>query len=119
MDYEKSCLGTLSDPIKAQNIFMTAIITKFPKEARNVLASYYEGMTDVKKYMNLQLRGEDYIPAGTIMAKRAVNASTKGEKLTLLQVRTSILILISEQSFPSSSSILLTCHERNPLAFLA
>ena len=87
MEYQKSCLTTLSDPIKARNIFMTVIITKFPKEARNVLASYYEGMLDVKKYMNIKLRGEDYIPAGTIMAKRAVNAPTKGEKLTLLQVR--------------------------------
>ena len=92
MEYQKSCLTTLSDPIKARNIFMTVIITKFPKEARNTLASYYEGMTEVKEFINLQLRSEDYISAGTIIAKRAVKASTKAEKLTLLQVRFTFLI---------------------------
>ena len=102
MEYQKSCLITLSDPIKAQNIFMTVIITKFPKEARNTLASYYEGMAEVKEFMNLQLRSEDYISAGTIMAERAVKASTKGEKLTLLQVRLTIILdkQRSEFDFP-------------------
>jgi len=85
LNFEKVCINATPDASKAQTNYLNSVVTKFPPEAVNLLSSYFGSMQDVKHIMNLQLRGQKYVAAGSIIAKRALSSTTERERLRLLQ----------------------------------
>ena len=93
MEFEKSCIDSNSKDTtdansakEARKTYLNAVVTQFPPEAVNQLASYFGSMQDVKHIMNLHLRGQKYAESGSFIAKRALSSSTERERLSLLQV---------------------------------
>lgn len=72
MEYEKTCMSSANDPVKAQATFMATTVSKFTKEGFNMLRRYYGSLLDVKNLMNLLLRAQKFTDAGSAMAKRAL-----------------------------------------------
>lgn len=90
MEYEKTCMGSINDPAKAQATFLSTVVSKFTKEGFNMMRRYYGTMTDMKHLMNLQLRAQKFTDAGSGMASRAMEKSDDPrERQAMLAVRTS------------------------------
>mmetsp|Transcript_16407 Transcript_16407/g.19003 ORF Transcript_16407/g.19003 Transcript_16407/m.19003 type:complete len:1168 (-) Transcript_16407:25-3528(-) len=85
LEYEKYCIGHISDPAKAQSKYLSTIVKKFPPEAVNLLAEYFSSMNDVKHVMNLHIKAQNAIKAGSIIAKRAMKLPREHERLKMLQ----------------------------------
>lgn len=91
MEFEKACMASASDVTKGQSAFLSTVIGKFTAEGFNTLRRYLETMPDVKSNMNLLLRAQKSIEAGSVIAKRSLDQDTElGEKLKLLGVRNGI-----------------------------
>lgn len=86
MDYEKSCLSSNSEQSKAQSIFLSSVVSKFPSEVVNLLTHYYSYLDDVKYVMNALLKSQKFVLAGTVMAKKALERSKDRDRAMLLQV---------------------------------
>ena len=70
------------------------IVNKFPAEGKNMLQTYYDACRtremdgNNKQGVNLLLRAQDYIAAGSNLARRALyNAASEGEERTLSKVK--------------------------------
>jgi len=85
MECEKACMANATDPSAGQNAFLGTVISKFTPEGFNTLRQYLETMPDVKNVMNLLLRAQQSIAAGSTIAKKAMEVNTDAsERLTLL-----------------------------------
>jgi len=102
MEFEKYCMSNAADPNKGQHNFLNTIVTKFPPEATNLLKTYYSSMSDVKFVMNLLLRSQNFVDAGTTMAKRALDSSKEQERLTMLKEASRVFGLGKESAFQKS-----------------
>ena len=88
MEYEKTCMGTINDPAKAQATFLSTVVSKFTKEGFNMMRRYYGTMADVKHLMNLQLRAQKFTDAGSGMAAKGMERSDDPrERQGMLAVR--------------------------------
>jgi hypothetical protein len=86
IEYEKSCLLSNAEQSKAQSIFLSSVVSKFPSEAVNLLTYYFSYLDDVKYVMNALLKSQKYVSAGTVMAKKALERSKDRDRAMLLQV---------------------------------
>mmetsp|Transcript_1244 Transcript_1244/g.1507 ORF Transcript_1244/g.1507 Transcript_1244/m.1507 type:complete len:240 (-) Transcript_1244:498-1217(-) len=59
-------------------------------------------MSDVKFVMNLLLRSQNFVDAGTTMAKRALDSSKEQERLTMLKEASRVFGLGKESAFQKS-----------------
>uniref|UniRef100_A0A7S4JMZ7 Vacuolar protein sorting-associated protein 16 homolog n=1 Tax=Odontella aurita TaxID=265563 RepID=A0A7S4JMZ7_9STRA len=97
--------GAAAKEVRGQ--FLSTVVTKFPPEAVNLLRQYYASDPDVKYAMNLLLRHQKFISAGTFMARRSLERpSAKGnkEKLSLLKEASRVFGLGKEGAFHKSST---------------
>lgn len=85
-DFEQFCLNQNAEKSQAQLKYLKTVVGQFPQEAVNLLKSYYSSMKDVKHVMNLLLRGQKFILAGSVITKRALNVLPDKEKKKMLQV---------------------------------
>lgn len=92
---------------EARGQFLSTVVTKFPPEAVNLLRQYYGSDPDVKYAMNLLLRHQKFISAGTFMARRALEklaAKDPKERLSLLKEASRVFGLGKEGVFHKSST---------------
>jgi len=87
MEYEKSCSSSYPEQSKAQSIFLSSVVSKFPTEAVNLLTHYYSYLDDVKFVMNALLKSQKFVSAGTVMAKKGLERSKDRDRVMLIQVR--------------------------------
>jgi vacuolar protein sorting-associated protein 16 len=76
MEYEKACMAGATDLSAGQNAFLGTVISKFTPEGFNTLRRYFQTMPDVKNVVNLLLRAQQSIAAGSTMAKKAMDTNT-------------------------------------------
>ena len=85
MKYEMRCMAIAKDLSAGQNTFVGTVISKFTPEGFNTLRIYFETMPDVKNVVNLLLRAQQSIAAGSTMAKKAMEADIDpSERFNLL-----------------------------------
>ena len=77
MEYEKACMASAIDVTAGQNTFVGTVINKFTAEGFDTLRRYLETMPDVKNVMNLLLRAQRSVDAGSTMAKKAFDPNNE------------------------------------------
>jgi hypothetical protein len=88
MEHEKTCMGTINDPAKAQATFLSTAVSKFTKEGFNMMQRYCDTMSDVKDLMNLQRRAQKFTDAGSGTASQAMDEKDNPrERLAMLAAR--------------------------------
>jgi len=102
MEYEKTCMTSISDPGKAQATFLSTVVSKFTKEGFNMIRRYYGTMSDVKHLINLLLRAQKFTDAGAAIAARALALDSKEdprERQAMMQEASRIFGLGKETAF--------------------
>jgi hypothetical protein len=103
MEFEKACMATASDIIAGQNTFLGTVITKFTPEGFNTLRRYLETMPDVKNSMNLLLRAQKSIDAGSAMGKKSFDSKNEPlERLKYLAEASRLFSIGKETTFQKS-----------------
>eukprot|EP00543_Licmophora_paradoxa_P010410 CAMPEP_0202477846 /NCGR_PEP_ID=MMETSP1360-20130828/94152_1 /ASSEMBLY_ACC=CAM_ASM_000848 /TAXON_ID=515479 /ORGANISM="Licmophora paradoxa, Strain CCMP2313" /LENGTH=795 /DNA_ID=CAMNT_0049105103 /DNA_START=45 /DNA_END=2432 /DNA_ORIENTATION=- len=100
MEFEKACMASASDVSKGQSSFLSTVISKFTSEGFNTLRRYLETMPDIKSNMNLLLRAQKSVDAGSLMAKRSHDPEMSvGEKIKVLAEASRIFGLGKDTAF--------------------
>ena len=100
MEYEKACMASGSDVTAGQNTFIGTVITKFTPEGFDTLRRYLETMPDVKNVMNLLLRAQRSVDAGSAMAKKSYGRNNEpSERLKFLAEASRLYSLGKETGF--------------------
>jgi hypothetical protein len=86
MECEKACMASAKDTSVGQSAFLSTVVLKFTAESVNTLRRYYEAMPDVKHVMNLLLRGNRFVDAGAVMARRGMSTADIREGQSMLKV---------------------------------
>lgn len=90
MEYQKACLASTPDVTKANQQFLTSVVTKFTPEAYNTMRKYLGTMPELSNVISLQNRAQKFQSAGVTVARKAL--AQKGdfrEKLGILAVSSS------------------------------
>jgi hypothetical protein len=104
MEYEKACMASSSDIAAGQNTFLGTVISKFTAEGFHTLRRYLETTPDIKNVMNLLLRAQKSIDAGSAMAKHACGQQEKSEVLKLLAEASRLYSLGKDTTFHKTST---------------
>jgi hypothetical protein len=88
MECERSCtaLGSSTDISKAQNTFLSSVVSSFTTEAFHVLRCYLTISSNVKTVTNLLLRAQKFVDAGEVVARRGCREQDYREKQGMLSV---------------------------------
>lgn len=84
MEYEKSCMASTPDGSARQSEFLGTVVSKFTPEGFNTLRRYLETMPDNKNVMNLFLKAQRSVDAGSSMARRAVESKDNPSEVSRL-----------------------------------
>ena len=87
MEYQKHCMSQYTDPGKANQVFMNAVITKFTPESYYTLRRYWGTLPDPKNEISLQVRAQKFTDAGMTIAKRALESriESRGKQAMLVE----------------------------------
>jgi hypothetical protein len=100
IQYRKHCMSQYQDALKANQAFLTTVVTKFPRESYNALRKYSGTMIDVKQEISLQIRRQKFVDAGITLAKRALDGKTESRgKQAILSEASKILAMGKDASF--------------------
>jgi len=99
MEFEKSCLASTPDPSKAKMKFVSTVVSKFPREASELLKLYYASMKDVKNLNHFLFVAQNFTDAGNIIAKRAVERNGREERVASIKEASRIFGLGKECAF--------------------
>lgn len=102
MEFEKACMASTSDGSKSMSNFLNSIVNKFSPESFNLLRVYFSSIQDVKYVMNLLLRGQKHVAAGSTMAKRALAKPQARERQKDLKEASRVFGLGKESAFQKS-----------------
>lgn len=103
MEYQKQCLAQNQDPAKANQAFMSTVVTKFTPESYNMLRRYMGTMPDIKNQINLQVRAQKFTDAAMSMARRALDSTHESrEKQAILGEASKIFAMGKETGFQKS-----------------
>jgi vacuolar protein sorting-associated protein 16 len=100
MEYQKYCRSQNPDPSKANQIFQSAVVSKFTPEAFNTLRRYWGTNPETKNDVNLLLRAQKFTSAGVTVARRAIGK--KGdfrEKISVLSEASKVFAMGKETNF--------------------
>ena len=86
LEFEQKSKDADIDPVKGQQRFFNALVTKCPDEATNLMKAYYTSVKDIKSIMGLNLRAQKHIEAGSFMAQYAFMQPVERDRLTMLKV---------------------------------
>lgn len=86
MEFEKACMSSTGDAIKGNQKFIQGIVTSFPREAFDLLKTFYYKGNDVKRLRDSLLRGQKFLDAGFSVAKVGLTAVTDKESTSAMQV---------------------------------
>ncbi|KAL3924107.1 MAG: hypothetical protein SGILL_001250 [Bacillariaceae sp.] len=103
LEYQKHCTNQTPDPVKANQAFMNAVVSKFTPEAYHTLKKYLESMPDVKNEISLQVRAQKFTDAGITIGRRALetNIESRGKQAMLAEA-SKLLAMGKETSFQKS-----------------
>jgi hypothetical protein len=100
MEYEKACMASAPDVVAGQNTFIGTVINKFTPEGFDTLRRYLETMPEVKNVMNLLLRAQRSIDAGSTMARKAFDRNNEpSDKIKCLVEASRLFSLGKETGF--------------------
>lgn len=100
MEYQKQCMAQTPDPLKANQAFMSTVVTKFTPESYNTLRRYWGTMPDIKNQISLQVRGQKFTDAGMSLAKRALDGANESrEKQQILGEASKVFGMGKETGF--------------------
>ena len=74
LEYQKHCTKQNPDPVKANQAFMAAVVSKFTPEAYGLIRKYMATMPDPKNEISLQVRAQKVNDAGMSVARRALES---------------------------------------------
>jgi vacuolar protein sorting-associated protein 16 len=105
MEYRKHCMNQYPDPVKANQAFMNAVVTKFTPESYHALRRYMGTMPDPKNEISLQIRGQKFVDAGMTIAKRALEGNTESRgKQAMLTEASKIFAMGKDTGFQKSAT---------------
>jgi vacuolar protein sorting-associated protein 16 len=105
LEYQTHCMNQYPDPVKANQAFMNAVVSKFTPESYHTLRRYLGTMPDPKNEISLQIRGQKFVDAGLTIAKRALEGHTESRgKQAMLTEASKILGMGKETVFQKSST---------------
>ncbi|KAG7346717.1 Vps16 vacuolar sorting complex protein [Nitzschia inconspicua] len=105
MEYQKYCMKQYPDPVKVNQAFMNAVVTKFTPESYHTIRRYMGTMPDPKNEISLQVRGLKFIDAGMTIAKRALEGKTESRgKQAMLTEASKIFAMGKETGFHKSAT---------------
>ena len=86
MGFQKHCFDGNPDAAKANQTFISSVVTKFTPESFHTLRRYFGTRPDIKNCVQLQLRAQKFADAGVVTARRALEAKRDPQdKLTMLK----------------------------------
>jgi vacuolar protein sorting-associated protein 16 len=87
MEFQKHCFDGNPDAAKANQTFISSVVTKFTPEGFHTLRRYLGTRPDVKNTIQLQLRAQKFADAGIVTARRALEESKREQqdKSTMLK----------------------------------
>jgi vacuolar protein sorting-associated protein 16 len=103
MEYHKQCMAQAQDPNKANQAFMSTVVTKFTPESFNTLRRYMGTLPDLKNQISLQVRAQKFSDAGMSLARSAIDGTHESrEKQAILGEASKVFGMGKDTGFQKS-----------------
>mmetsp|Transcript_27470 Transcript_27470/g.59647 ORF Transcript_27470/g.59647 Transcript_27470/m.59647 type:complete len:1166 (-) Transcript_27470:269-3766(-) len=104
VEFQKYCKVSADNQKQAMSTFNQTLVTKFPAEAVNLYMMYLASNQDVKYMMNLYLRKEKFVAAGSAMSKLALDTENTKERIAMVKEASRVYGLGKESVFQKVSA---------------